>query len=113
VDDHDRIYRVSAVVEKPDPVAAPSNLAIIGRYVLTPKIFEKLEQTQRGAGGEIQLTDAIEALMEEQAVFGYAFEGVRYDAGTTMGWLKASVEIALQRPDVGGELRDYLRTLGL
>ena len=63
--------------------------------MLTPKIFDKLEQTQRGAGGEIQLTDAIEALMEEQEVFGYEFEGIRYDAGTTMGWLKASVEIAL------------------
>ncbi len=69
-----------------------------GRYVLTPKIFDKLEQTQRGAGGEIQLTDAIEALMQEQEVYAYAFEGTRYDAGTTMGWLKASVELALQRP---------------
>ena len=77
------------------PGDAPSNLAVIGRYVLTPKIFDKLEQTQRGAGGEIQLTDAIAALMEEQQVFGYEFEGTRYDAGTTMGWLKASVEIAL------------------
>ena len=77
------------------PADAPSNLAIIGRYVLTPKIFDKLEQTQRGAGGEIQLTDAIEALMEEQEVYAYEFEGTRYDAGTTMGWLKASVELAL------------------
>ena len=90
----------SGVVEKPDPGSAPSNLAVIGRYVLTPKIFDKLEQTQRGAGGEIQLTDAIQALMEEQAVYGYAFEGRRYDAGTTMGWLQASVELALQRPDL-------------
>ena len=83
------------------PATAPSNLAIIGRYVLTPKIFDKLEQTQRGAGGEIQLTDAIAALMEEQQVFGYEFEGTRYDAGTTMGWLKASVEIALTRARPG------------
>ena len=82
------------------PPDAPSNLAIIGRYVLTPKIFDKLEQTQRGAGGEIQLTDAIGALMEEQDVYAYEFEGTRYDAGTTMGWLKASVELALQRPDL-------------
>ena len=89
------------LVEKPAPGDAPSNLAVIGRYVLTPKIFDKLEQTQRGAGGEIQLTDAIAALMEEQQVFGYEFEGTRYDAGTTMGWLKASVEIALTRPDLG------------
>ena len=97
----------------PSPSDAPSNLAIIGRYVLTPKIFDKLEQTPRGAGGEIQLTDAIEALMEEQPVYGYAFEGTRYDAGTTMGWLKASVELALARPDLGPEFADYLRGLEL
>ena len=90
------------------PADAPSNLAIIGRYVLTPKIFEKLEQTPRGAGGEIQLTDAIEALIAEQDVYAYAFEGKRYDAGTTMGWLKASVELALERPDIGAEFRRYL-----
>jgi len=108
-----RLYKVSNLVEKPDPSAAPSNLAIIGRYILTPKIFEKLEQTPRGAGGEIQLTDAIESLMQEQDVYGYAFDGVRYDAGTTMGWLKASVELALQRPEIGTELRRYLQTLDL
>jgi UTP--glucose-1-phosphate uridylyltransferase len=106
-----RLWRVDRVVEKPDPEDAPSDLAIIGRYVLTPKIFDKLEQTQRGAGGEIQLTDAIEALMEEQEVYGYAFEGTRYDAGTTMGWLKASVELALERADLGTEFAAYLRTL--
>ena len=106
-----RLYRVDRVVEKPEPSDAPSDLAIIGRYVLTPKIFDKLEQTPRGAGGEIQLTDAIEALMEEQEVYGYAFEGTRYDAGTTMGWLKASVELALGRPDIGDEFGAYLRSL--
>ena len=111
--DDPRLYRLSGLVEKPEPGAAPSNLAIIGRYVLTPKIFEKLEQTKRGAGGEIQLTDAIEALMQEQDVYGYAFDGVRYDAGTTMGWLKASVELALQREDIGGQFRRYLQTLDL
>lgn len=111
--DDERLYKVSRVVEKPDPADAPSNLAIIGRYILTPKIFEKLEQTPRGSGGEIQLTDGIEALMQEQDVFGYAFEGVRYDAGTTMGWLKASVELALQREDIGSQFRDYLQTLDL
>jgi UTP--glucose-1-phosphate uridylyltransferase len=111
--DNDRTYRVTAIVEKPDPGSAPSNLAVIGRYVLTPKIFDKLEQTQRGAGGEIQLTDAIEALMDEQGVFGYAFEGTRYDAGTTMGWLQASVELALTRPDIGGPFREYLRSLDI
>ncbi|MBA2314573.1 MAG: UTP--glucose-1-phosphate uridylyltransferase GalU [Chloroflexi bacterium] len=110
---HDRLRRVTGLVEKPSPEDAPSNLAIIGRYVLTPKIFDKLEQTPRGAGGEIQLTDAIQALMQEQAVYGYVFEGTRYDAGTTMGWLKASVELALQRPDLAGEFRAYLAGLEL
>ena len=111
--EHGRLHRVSRLVEKPLADEAPSNLAIIGRYILTPKIFDKLEQTPRGAGGEIQLTDAIEALMEEQQVYGYQFEGIRYDAGTTMGWLKASVELALQRPDLAREFREYLRNLEL
>ena len=108
-----RLWKMDQVGEKPAPGSAPSNLAIIGRYVLTPKIFDKLEQTTRGAGGEIQLTDAIQALMEEQAVYGYEFEGTRYDAGTTMGWLKASVELALARPDLGEEFGAYLRGLDL
>jgi UTP--glucose-1-phosphate uridylyltransferase len=114
VEGHDgRLWKVDRVVEKPEPDEAPSTMAIIGRYVLTPKIFDKLEQTPRGSGGEIQLTDAIEALMQEQSVHGYAFEGTRYDAGTTMGWLKASVELALARPDLGVEFADYLRGLQL
>jgi len=108
---HGRLRKVSRLVEKPKPAEAPSNLAIIGRYILTPKIFDKLEQTPRGAGGEIQLTDALHALMEEQAVFGYEFEGTRYDAGTPMGWLKASVGLALQRPEFEREFRAYLATL--
>ena len=111
--DDERLYRVMGLVEKPDPAKAPSNLAIIGRYVLTPKIFDKLEQTPKGAGGEIQLTDAISALMAEQEVHAYAFKGVRYDAGTTMGWLKASVELALQRPDLGSQFREYLKAIEL
>src|SRR6186997_1619252 len=106
--DHGRLHSVSALVEKPATEDAPSNLAIIGRYVLTPKIFDKLEQTQRGSGGEIQLTDAIAALMEEQAVYAYEFEGTRYDAGTTIGWLQASVELALLRPDLAPAMRAYL-----
>jgi UTP--glucose-1-phosphate uridylyltransferase len=110
---HGRLHKVSRLVEKPKQGEAPSNLAIIGRYVLTPKIFDKLEQTQKGAGGEIQLTDALEALMQEQAVYGYEFEGSRYDCGTTMGWLKASVELALQRPELAPEFRTYLRDLEL
>jgi UTP--glucose-1-phosphate uridylyltransferase len=111
--DHGRLHRVTRLVEKPAPDEAPSKLAVIGRYILTPKIFDKLEQTNRGAGGEIQLTDAIAALMEEQQVYAYEFEGTRYDAGTTMGWLKASVELALGRPDLGSEFREYLRNLAL
>jgi UTP--glucose-1-phosphate uridylyltransferase len=107
------VHRITSLVEKPRREDAPSNLAIIGRYVLTPKIFDKLEQTPRGSGGEIQLTDAIAALMEEQAVYAYEFEGTRYDAGTTMGWLKASVELALQRPELAGEFRTYLKELAL
>ena len=103
-----RLYKLAGLVEKPEPAAAPSNLAVIGRYVLTPKVFDKLEQTPRGAGGEIQLTDAIQALMKEQDVYGYAFDGVRYDAGTTMGWLRASVELALQRQDIGERLQAIL-----
>ena len=111
--DHGRLHRITRLVEKPAAEDAPSNLAIIGRYVLTPKIFDKLEQTQRGAGGEIQLTDAIAALMEEQEVFGYEFEGTRYDAGTVMGWLQASVELTLGRADIGPEFRSYLQGLQL
>jgi UTP--glucose-1-phosphate uridylyltransferase len=109
----ERSHKLRGLVEKPDPSEAPSTLAIIGRYVLTPKIFEKLEQTPRGAGGEIQLTDAIMALMAEQDVYAYRFEGTRYDAGTTMGWLKASVELALERPDIGAEFRRYLAGVDL
>jgi UTP--glucose-1-phosphate uridylyltransferase len=109
----ERLFRVRGLVEKPPPDEAPSNLGIVGRYILTPKIFDKLEQTARGANGEIQLTDAIERLMAEQDVYAYAFEGVRYDAGTTMGWLKASVELALQRTDVGPQFRQYLSELDL
>ena len=112
-DGDERLRRIRGVVEKPDAADAPSDLAIIGRYVLTPKIFEKLEQTPAGRGGEIQLTDAIEALMKEQDIFSYAFEGKRHDAGTTMGWLKASVDIALERDDIGREFREHLAGIDL
>lgn len=108
-----RLRRMTDIVEKPEPGRAPSTLAVIGRYVLTPKIFEKLEQTPHGAGGEIQLTDAIEALMAEQSVYAYEFEGTRYDAGTTMGWLQATVDIALQRADLATPFREHIRSLDL
>ena len=111
--DDTRLFKVRGVVEKPTPEAAPSNLAIIGRYVLTPRIFEKLEETHGGALGEIQLTDAIAALTSDQDVYAYAFEGRRYDAGTTMGWLKAQIELALERQDIGAEFRRYLASLDL
>jgi len=111
--DHGRLHKLNRLVEKPAPEDAPSNLAIIGRYVLTPKVFEKLEHTPRGAGGEIQLTDALEALMQEQGIYGYAFEGTRYDAGTTMGWLQATIDVALERPELSASLRAHLRTLDL
>jgi UTP--glucose-1-phosphate uridylyltransferase len=111
LNDGGRLRVMTRIVEKPPKDKAPSNLAVIGRYVLTPKIFEKLEQTPHGAGGEIQLTDAIEALMAEQSVYAYEFEGIRYDAGTTMGWLKATVDLALQRPELAEEFRAHLRSI--
>jgi UTP--glucose-1-phosphate uridylyltransferase len=111
--DSGRLYRIRNVVEKPAPGTAPSNLAIVGRYILTPKIFDKLEQVPHGTGGEIQLTDGLQALMDEQEVYGYAFEGVRYDAGTPLGWLQASVELALDRPEMGPAFRRFLAGLDL
>ena len=111
--DDPRLRRMTGIVEKPSPEDAPSTLAVIGRYVLTPKIFDKLEQTQRGSGGEIQLTDAIHSLMAEQSVYTYEFDGVRYDAGTTMGWLEATVDLALQRPELASGFRSHLRSLDL
>ena len=100
-------------MEKPSPEKAPSNLAIIGRYILTPEIFGVLEGTGRGAGGEIQLTDGIRQLLEQQPVYAYMIEGTRYDAGDKLGFLKATVEFALKRPGLGDEFRSYLKQLKL
>ncbi|MGB8260489.1 MAG: UTP--glucose-1-phosphate uridylyltransferase GalU [Terracidiphilus sp.] len=108
-----RIYNCTGMVEKPRFEDAPSKQAIIGRYVLTPRIFELLEQTQPGAGGEIQLTDGIKALVSEEPVFGYTFEGKRFDAGDKFGMLQATVEFALKRQDLGGKFREYLNGLSL
>jgi UTP--glucose-1-phosphate uridylyltransferase len=108
-----RVYRIQDVVEKPDVDKAPSNLAIIGRYILTPEIFPVLEKTRKGRGGEIQLTDGIRILLEQQPVYAYMFEGTRYDAGDKLGFLKATVEFALQREDLGKEFRTYLKSLTL
>jgi UTP--glucose-1-phosphate uridylyltransferase len=109
----ERINQVLAMVEKPPADKAPSNLAIIGRYILTPEIFEVLEKTTPGKGGEIQLTDAMATLLRKQAFYGYQFQGIRYDAGDKIGFLKATIEMALKRSDIGPELRDYLKTLAL
>ncbi|MEN6604572.1 MAG: UTP--glucose-1-phosphate uridylyltransferase GalU [Bryobacteraceae bacterium] len=109
----DRLYRVSDLVEKPPAHKAPSNLAIIGRYILTPDIFESIEQSQPGAGGEIQLTDALRHLLRTRPIYGYRFEGKRYDAGDKLGFLQATVEFALARPDLGGKFRTYLKSLKL
>ena len=108
-----RVYRLQDVVEKPPLSAAPSNLAIIGRYILTPEIFAALDKTRTGAGGEIQLTDGIRLLLEQQPVYAYLFHGTRHDAGDKLGFLKATVEFALRRSDLGSEFRQYLKTLKL
>lgn len=107
------VYRVRGLVEKPRPEEAPSNLAIVGRYVLTPEIFDVLAETPPGKGGEIQITDGLALLLRQQPMFGYRFQGRRYDTGRPLGLLKASLELALQRPDMGPELRRYLRSLDL
>jgi UTP--glucose-1-phosphate uridylyltransferase len=109
----DRLYRIRDLVEKPKPSDAPSNLAIIGRYVLTPEIFDSLNATDPGSGGEIQLTDALRHMLRYRPVYAYRFEGTRYDAGDKLGFLKATVECALRRRDLGGEFREYLKTLKL
>lgn len=102
---------ISGIVEKPAPEDAPSRLGVVGRYILTPKIFELLETTQRGAGGEIQLTDAIAALLEFEKVRACNFEGTRYDCGSKLGFLEATVELALRHDGLADEFRSYLKTL--
>jgi UTP--glucose-1-phosphate uridylyltransferase len=109
----DRLFRIRNMVEKPKPSEAPSNLAIIGRYVLTPEIFTSIESIEPGSGGEIQLTDALKHLLRNRPIYGYRFEGTRYDAGDKLGFLKATVEFALNRYDLGGPFREYLKGLKL
>ncbi len=104
----DGVFEVQDMVEKPRPAAAPSDLAIIGRYILPPTIFPALQATRPGAGGEIQLTDAIRSLLNKERVLGYEFEGVRYDAGTKLGFLQANVAFALKDPELGPGLREFL-----
>ena len=114
VDSHavsDRVHRVTGIVEKPTPETAPSTLAVVGRYILTPRIFRMLEQVKPGAGGEIQLTDGIAALIEYEAIFAYQFDGIRYDCGSKLGYLQATMGYALKHPEIGEPFRKYLSKL--
>jgi len=106
------IVKMSAIVEKPAPEVAPSNLGVVGRYILKPRIFEHLRALKPGAGGELQLTDAIQALLADEQVLAYKYQGTRYDCGSKLGYLKATVEFALRHPEVGTEFDAYLRTRG-
>ncbi len=108
-----KLYEVISLVEKPRPEEAPSNLAVIGRYILTPTVFETLADIKAGAGGELQLTDGLKQLLKKEKIYGYVFEGKRHDTGDKLGFLKATVEFALKRPDLGGPLRQYLKSLNL
>jgi UTP--glucose-1-phosphate uridylyltransferase len=103
--------RVMRIVEKPKPADAPSNLAVVGRYILTPAIFAKLERTQRGAGGEIQLTDGIASLLADEPVYVLPFAGIRYDCGSKLGYLRATVEYGLRHPELGASFRAYLESI--
>jgi UTP--glucose-1-phosphate uridylyltransferase len=105
------IYQVLSLAEKPEPAQAPSNLGVVGRYILMPQIFDVLEVTPRGKNQEIQLTDALQLLLKQQSILAYEFEGVRYDTGTPLGWLKATITFALKHPDIEQELREYLQQL--
>jgi len=107
----ERLGKVESIVEKPKPSAAPSNLAVVGRYILTPRIFTLLERTERGAGGEIQLTDAIARLLMEEQVLAYQFKGKRYDCGDKLGYLQATIAYALQHPNLKDSFREYLASL--
>jgi UTP--glucose-1-phosphate uridylyltransferase len=113
VEGSDNLFSINNMVEKPKAADAPSNLAIIGRYVLTPDIFECIESIEPGSGGEIQLTDAMRYMLKTRPVYGLKFEGKRYDAGDKLGFLKATVEFALRREDLGPQFREYLKTLSL
>jgi len=107
----ENLVRIRSIVEKPKPEDAPSNLAVIGRYVFTPEIFDALDRITPGAGGELQLTDAIGLLLQTQTVFGYSFETGRYDIGKKIDFLRATVELALDRPDLGDEFKAFLADL--
>lgn len=107
------LIRIDRIVEKPAPKDAPSRMGVAGRYILTPAIFDQIRSQSTGAGGEIQLTDAIGRLMEHEAVYAFQYEGKRYDCGSKEGFLQATVELALEHPEVGASFRSYLKTLTL
>jgi len=108
----DKLHKITGIVEKPSPDEAPSTLGVVGRYILTPRIFHHLQHIGKGSGGEIQLTDGIAALLKEQQVLAYEFEGTRYDCGSKLGYLKATVEYALKHSEVSEEFGAYLATIG-
>jgi len=105
--------KVNRMVEKPKPEEAPSRLGVAGRYILTPGVFDEIRNQPKGAGGEIQLTDGIAALMKKESVYAYAYKGIRYDCGSKEGFLQATVELALAHPEVGSAFREYLKSLEL
>lgn len=109
----DNLARIDEIIEKPEPAQSPSDQAVVGRYILTPGIFDKLKTTERGAGNEIQLTDAIAELRKNEEIFAYSFEGRRYDCGSKIGYLEANVEIALQHDEMAEEFKNYLKNLKL
>jgi UTP--glucose-1-phosphate uridylyltransferase len=108
-----RLYEIRNMVEKPRLEDAPSNLAIIGRYILTPTVFDTLSETKTGAGGELQLTDGMRLLLKREKMYAYVYQGKRHDTGDKLGFLKATVEFALKRPDLGQAFREYLKSLNL
>jgi UTP--glucose-1-phosphate uridylyltransferase len=105
----ERLHQVLSLVEKPEPSDAPSNLGIVGRYILMPEVFDTLKVTRPGKKGEVQVTDALQLLLKKQKIIACEFEGVRYDTGTPQGWLEATIALALNHPDLGPQLREYLR----
>ncbi|MEZ2351387.1 UTP--glucose-1-phosphate uridylyltransferase GalU [Caballeronia sp. RCC_10] len=106
----DNIVKLSGIVEKPEPAVAPSNLGVVGRYVLKPRIFDHIRAVKPGAGGELQLTDAIQSLLSDEQVLAYRYHGTRFDCGSKLGYLKATVEFALRHPEVAKDFEEYLRT---
>jgi UTP--glucose-1-phosphate uridylyltransferase len=106
----DNIFKLSGIVEKPKPADAPSNLGVVGRYVLKPRIFDHIRALKPGAGGEFQLTDAIQSLLADEQVLAYKYHGTRFDCGSKLGYLKATVEFALRHPEVAADFEEYLKT---